>query len=413
MSNWQQLCKTVKTYTGHPKQCAFRKEECFEDHFVEYLRNIFGWGFEEVHRQYPVKFGHENKRADIVLLYDSRPAVIFELKAYGQPLAGEEIGQLTSYMKQMSAEFGILTNSVALQLYWQPLGNRDETKMVLNLRFDENDPDGVELGKLLNRANFAENRLTVFCQELQARLSSNRNRIFEFQPKVPNDFIAEQMSIDLDDKMVGLIRIYLKHIESDEYERAYFQKYARGIKWVQENVLAITNKNFSDQDYKELVHQIPRHLANLNNGAHRVLYTGLDGSRKKFIAAVTYLANANEDQKFIVMQNLLENPDYKIKGMARSFWSEMVRVKFPDMPLVNSKTIDFFVAIGLNISYTPDKQAQNVYYCYTRWQALCRQKYGIKVSILELSHLENFAKEVKAGRDYIKAKFNTEVGSYE
>ena len=414
MSNWGKLCEAIKTYTMRPEHCPFRKESCFEDHFSEYLRYIFGWEYKEVKRQENIKFGHDNKRSDLTLHFEGYPTIVFELKAFGQPLAGEEIQQFFSYMKQLPTKFGILTNSVALELYYRPLdkrGERGEPKRILRLRFDDNNSEGIRLGKLLTRKGYDEQSLSEFCDELIQR--QHEIEPYPCRYDSMNPIMSEQMTKDLDDKILGMIPLYQKWLNDTEEERKYVERYNDGFKWVCKNVFTVPErKPFTDADFVALMHQIPDYLTNVKNGAHRTLYIGLKGKRKAFVKAIKLINQAPQSERFDLLQTLLYSPDYEIKGVRGAFWSEIIRCKFPDVPLVNKKTLDFFIAIGLNIGVTPKEHVRNISYCYSRWRELYKKMNGGDIGFFELSHMEHFAKVSEEGARYMKDNFGSVVGDY-
>lgn len=415
MNNWQKLCEAVNNRLRH-SHCSFKTEKCFENHLAEYLRYIFGWDFNEVKQQYTVQFGHEkNKYPDIVILQNEKPTIVFELKAYGQPLAGDEITQFQSYIKQLSARFGILTNSVALQLwyrYFDDDGN-ESLKPVLTLRFDKSNPDGKRLGELLTKHNYSNNDLAKFCDELITRKKKEAENRREFISKPANPFMEEQVSNEMDEKIEAMIMLYEQWLVSDDYEQEYCREYLSGMTWAKKNLLDEAKLNsMTDKEYEEMIRETPSHLTNLRLGfgAMQLFSTLKPGllhdSHKAFTKAIHHLNATPKEDRFKVLQDLTNNPDYKIKGMGTSFWSEVIRCKFPDVPLVNIKTVDFFTALGLNIGVAPEERARNVGYCYGRWQ----QFHEGKIDMFRLSHMEHFAKESEEGRRYMLEKFGTVVG---
>ncbi len=417
MDNWQKLCEAVKTYTRHPKHCPFRQESCFEDHFSEYLRYIFGWNYDDVKRQYVVQAGHDNKRTDITLFNQQRAIIVFELKAFGQPLAGEEVKQFFSYMQLLPTKFGILTNSVSLQLYYRQLdewGERSKPVRVLNLRFDSTSSDGKKLGELLTKTNYDENALCQFCDSILER----KHNSYKFRLDNTNPTMSEQMDNYLDDKIINMIIPYKQWLTTNVEQVHYMGKYEDGIEWAKSKLLNIAHlKSITDKDFLTLLETARIKLPNLSIGGGgrtltKYVKNNLHESKKRFISCISFLNSITETQAFSAINELLHNPSYAIKGIKRAFWAELIRCRFPEIPLVNNKTNDFFIALGINIGFTPEEQLINVYYCYNRWQELYRTIQKDEISIFELSHMEHFAKESEDGRQYMLKNFNSTVGEY-
>ena len=398
MVKWQKLCEKLHQHTISGKY-QFRNEEDLESHYFDYMDLIFGWDYKVSERQRSVQFGHESKRLDLVLCHEGRPTIIFEFKKPGIALCGESVGQLGSYMTQLNTEFGVLTNGVVFQLFYKPLGSRSlRPTRILSIRYDGNNEDGILLGKLLDREKFDEKALKDFCDSRMSEIISSVEK--EVAPS--QQFIAEQMSEELDKKITEMSQLYKQWVSENQKEIDFIENRNAEVKWIQENVLNVSKlKKLSNREYCDLIHEIPNHLTNLKMGANRTLYANIDGNKEKFVRAIEYLCNAEEEQKISVIKELLENESFRIKGMARSFWSEIVRCRFTDIPLVNVKTEDFFNSIGLQIGFSPEEQVENVYYCYKRWGKLCKN-----MTINDFSHMEHFVKVAETGQDYIRDNFD-------
>lgn len=478
MENWKQLCYKIRN-------TKYRNEASFEEHFTDYLDFIFGWRGRDLGQQIDMQLGHHHMRLDLVLNFDNEPTIVLELKKPGVPLDNECTAQLSSYMKHLGTEFGILTNASILQLYYRPRNSRDDPDNVLTLRFNDENNDGIRLGELLSRQSYSEEALRKFCEEKQRDkqtgknvetlvdilLSSagknllfkalqdsnadggysddvrkqalakiaicrqgvdNYNQLPQTIPlqgsqkpveapqdhggsisnrtykHVPNRLIEAQMSHDLDQKILAMIPIYKQWLQDNDKERDFVYGRASAVEWVQNNVLNTQKlRLLSNEQYEQLFHEIPRHLLNLNEGANRTMYSNLQGNRQTFIRAIEHLNETPAERRFEVIEDYIGNDEaYKIKGLAQSFWSEIIRCRFLDVPLVNSKTEEFFAAIGLDIGASQTEKLENVHYCYTRWGAL----YPNDISMNDFSHMEHFAKVAPSGKEYMRSVFHKQVG---
>lgn len=405
MNSWERLCKFVRYYTVESHNVGMDEED-FECHYREYLHSIFGWGEDEIDRQYSVYFGHEKqnpKRADIVALYGDFPSIVFELKWKVALEEGDARLQLFSYMKQLEAEFGILTNGIALQLFYKPLGKKGGPWKVFGNNYNPTDKIGIELGKLLLRSNYSEDKMRIFCDKLLKMSEEKREGIFEFQTDRQNFLMGEQMSRELDDKMIPLIKVYQKWLESSGDD--YIKRQEEAARWVRKEIFNNQSLNTLGMlKYRSLIKEIPSHLTNLKEGACRTLYkNSLSGEgKRRFLRAINLINKTAPEDCFEIMDKLTSDERYRIKGLGQSFWSEMLRCKFPNMPLVNSKTVNFFQKLGLYVGINPKEQHENVYYCYSRWIKL----YDNNVSMLELSHMEHFALATDEGRKIMDELFS-------
>lgn len=412
MNNWEKLCKRVRYYTvgGHN---ADMKEEDFECHFREYLCDIFGWSKDEeetIWRQFPVYFGHEQqpKRADIVMLHNNQntaksPSIVIELKWKVGLEDNDARVQLFSYIKQLETEFGILTNGITLQLFYKPLGVKGDPKKVFSDSYNKENPLGVELGNLLDRNNYTEEKMRAFCDNLLKKNLAQKEDLYNPKSGIKNSLMEEQMNSKLDNHMLKMIDVYKAWLESSD--DSYIKSQKEAAKWVRNNIF--NNKNLSKlgiRNYRNLIKEIPSHLTNLKDGACRTLYKhSLSGeSKKKFIRSIELINKTPPEECFGLVHILTTDEKYKIKGVGQSFWSEMLRCKFPNMSLVNTKTIDFFQMLGLYVGIGAEEQHKNVCYCYSRWAEM----YGNRITMLELSHMEHFALATEEGRSFLQQEFN-------
>ena len=101
----------------------------------------------------------------------------------------------------------------------------------------------------------------------------------------------------------------------------------------------------------------------------------------------------------------MDNDKYKIKGVGRTFWSELVRCKFKDVPLLNDKTEEFFGSIGLCPGFSSEEKLKSIAYCYKRWAKIYKEQTDKKISLLKLSHIEHFATREEEGKKLIVEAF--------
>ena len=159
MNNWLNLCKALSSQT-------YQSEADLESHFQQFLVDIFGWNPQEIDRQKIVYFGHQPKRIDLALIHNNRYTLVIELKAPNVRLySGDSTEQVSSYMLQTQAEFGILANDKNLQLFYHPLDMREQPKCILDLDIDETDEDGAKLGDLLGRDSYDEAKFKDYCEQ--------------------------------------------------------------------------------------------------------------------------------------------------------------------------------------------------------------------------------------------------------
>ena len=109
----------------------YSSEAELEGRFEDCLIFILGWEPRaEITRQIPIQFGHENKRADIILKANDKNAVVIELKKQGLQIRDHELGQLFSYMRQTYTRFGLLVGDrISLYCIIRPTSNTKSGKL--------------------------------------------------------------------------------------------------------------------------------------------------------------------------------------------------------------------------------------------------------------------------------------------
>ncbi|MCL1901835.1 MAG: type I restriction enzyme HsdR N-terminal domain-containing protein [Firmicutes bacterium] len=400
MNYWQELCKRLSR--------KYKSEEELEGRFIDCWDFILGWPYENIVRQMSIQIGHENKRADIVLLDDQKlPLLVIEMKKQGISITDHEILQLQSYMRQKRIIFGLLVGE-KLSLYYDPLKSDGKLKRVLNLSFfDTANLDGITLAKLLHKKNFSTEKMTEFCDSyLDEKLALESS----LQTKAVIDNLANFKNTDKDKdiKIRQLIDLYSFWLNKDhsynQREKDYIINLANHKKWITDKILKADLTSLSEEEFIKLIKEFSLHIPNLKrffnmwlNSDKKILEIRLD-----FQTAITHLSTIRKNKRFVALDDFIENGAYKTKYLDRSFWSEMIRIRFPDVPLLNQKTEKFFDSLDVYIGDTYEEKLQNVANFY--------QRFSDKNMTLDmLSHLEHFviAKNIKneEGRQFMKANF--------
>ena len=275
MNNWERLCNSVKYYTIK-KHNSEMDEKDFECHFREYLQYIFGWDKDdkEVQRQFPVHFGHEEaKYADIVVLADNekkQPNIVIELKWKVGLENNDARMQLFSYMKQLKAEFGILTNGISFQFFYNPLDTRDEPQKIFSTNYLANNIIGIKFGEILTKENYSDEKMREFCGWAKKENKKLKEGMFPLKSDIKSPLMEEQMSKPLDDSIIKMIGIYREWLKSSN--STYVQDQTDAARWVRKNLFNSNElKNIGIRKYRSLIKEIPEHLTNLKGGACRAL----------------------------------------------------------------------------------------------------------------------------------------------
>ena len=221
------------------------------------------------------------------------------------------------------------------------------------------------------------------------------------------------MSDKLDQKMTTLISSYADWLNANDKERDYFEKYTFGMQRVRETVLDdnLSMQLLRRENSEKFVKDVKEWLPNLKGLTSFHFNSAIVENRTIFVESLKHLIKANESERFKIIEDFVGDGKWRVGGLSRAFWPEIIRCKFPDVPLVNAKTDDFFMAIGIQTGTNPEDKCKNIAYCYKRWNEKWGEQTGNKkLSMLQLSHMEHYAKDTEEGIKLIEMLFHTKIG---
>jgi len=118
------IMKTVKNNQVPYIVCLIRKkeikltpEEAVRQLFLDELINKYGYPTDRIAVEYPVSFGSETKRADVVIFDKDRPTVPYIIVELKKPKLTDGKEQLKSYCNATGAPIGVWTNGNQISYY--------------------------------------------------------------------------------------------------------------------------------------------------------------------------------------------------------------------------------------------------------------------------------------------------------
>lgn len=409
MTNWEILCNLMKGHT-YEKIYRFQDEHDMESHFYDYLQTIFHWDKELIGRQISTPVGNRQRaRLDLAITNgrdgDAQEVkFIIELKKPSVAIAKDEINEICSYMDVFRSGFGVITNGAILLLVYSPKNNRERSRVIFQTSYNPENKDAIALCNLLDGSVFQEEAMEKFCEELITRNPS---------ASIGDSFIGQQMSDELDQKIVTLISSYADWLSNNDKEKEYLEKYTFGMQRVRETVLDnnLVTQLLRRESSETFVKDIKDWLPNLKGLTSFHFNSAIVENRAIFVESLKHLIKANKSDRFKIIEDFVGDGRWRVSGLGRAFWSEIIRCKFPDVPLVNAKTDDFFMAIGIQTGTNPEDKCQNIAYCYKRWNEKWNEKSNDKkLSMLQLSHMEHYAKTNEEGSKLVEMLFHTKIG---
>ena len=111
------ITKEIKTGTAYYINCTVRKkeirltpEEIVRQLYIDTLINEYEYSIDRMQLEYPVVFGREKKRADIVIFDKDRPDVPYILVELKKPKLKDGKDQLKSYCNATGAPIAVWSN---------------------------------------------------------------------------------------------------------------------------------------------------------------------------------------------------------------------------------------------------------------------------------------------------------------
>jgi hypothetical protein len=191
-------------------------EKDYENQIVRALETL-GWKefTGEIRRQPELKIGSNTKLRPDVVIYNQKnePIIVVEVKRPSEQLSKkhEPADQLSSYMLQLKAEFGLLIGT-RIGFYYDGKENQRRHPLLLqNIDFDENSKAGVQFVEIFNRSNFLKKQYNHLIKILINNFTAGRNI------RKLRDILVNEETVA---KIIGFLREDFSDYGSDVVEGA-------------------------------------------------------------------------------------------------------------------------------------------------------------------------------------------------
>jgi len=233
--------------------------------------------------------------------------------------------------------------------------------------------------------SFDSDSFEVFCKA----------KLAEPEPPILTDEVFSKLS--------ELLKLYRKWIVDRPVEQKYLDNLARAIDWARTSLIRSDLDRLTDEEFVELFRDIPVHFTNIRSSM-RYYITNREkvlSKRVDFTKAMAHLANTPDEQRFAVLNDFVTGDKFQVKNLKKAFWSEMIRARFDDVPLLNEKTLSFFDGLGVFLGDDYGEELRSVATFYSELRGQTRGEYSMN----ELTHLEHFVKVSKVGREFMERRF--------
>ncbi|MCL2247855.1 MAG: type I restriction enzyme HsdR N-terminal domain-containing protein [Oscillospiraceae bacterium] len=159
---WNEICFHVKKNRS-ANELDFQK-------IVVLLFEKLGWSSSkgEIVEQHEVRIGSSNKvKPDIVIKGDGNIVLVVELKQANLSLSDTHAEQLTSYMRLLRLNYGVLLGGT-LQIHSEVQSNSNSPVKICDISFENNSEIGIECIEMLSKQGFSFDRLDEFSKKCLA-----------------------------------------------------------------------------------------------------------------------------------------------------------------------------------------------------------------------------------------------------
>lgn len=401
LSDWRTLCRLLKKEHANEGELEVRFEDCL--HF------IFGWSDRNIKRQKMTKSGSKHEKRMDINLYDdeNKPIFIFEMKRQGHDVKEDEVEQLSSYMMPENVRFGFLVWDKLSLYYNEPKKGKTKLKRVFTVSFsDKDNEDGAVFARFMKKSSFCLEEFSSYYTNYLAERESCEEKLASGEI-VENLFNFNRNDENKYELIRELIILYKEWLANNDRQREYLQGLSKSRAWITENIIKSDLGKLSDdefvQRFEELKQQIPNdpQINQRLGNSERILQI-----REAFQTAVSHLIEMSEEDKYHALDDFTGKGDFAVKYLQVVFWTEMIRIRFPDVPLYNPKTQRFFDAIGVYIGDYYEERLKNVSAFYQRFSSS-------DMNLDKFSHLEHFAvadnvktEKNEAGLKFIRENFH-------
>jgi hypothetical protein len=193
--------------------------------FVEPLITLLGWDdILDVRTQFPVKIGTTTYHADYTLSIDDEPQVLIEAKSNTKNLNSNHGEQLTSYMRQIGVDWGLLTNGERYQIFLLQSGMRSSDAAILS-EVDVNELESeLETIKILSKSRIQSGESYDQAEKLNTKkqaiedIQNNRDNITSYISNYLVEQSDDSLSHEINEHVDSFVDDLIQNLSRDATE---------------------------------------------------------------------------------------------------------------------------------------------------------------------------------------------------
>lgn len=174
---------------------------------IEPLIELLGWDIlsTEVELEYSVQMGRGTKKVDYALKIEDTPVVFVEAKGCDTPIDGKE-GQLTSYMRQIGVDWGMLSNGRGIKIFRRDRESSKPNEIQLASFTVEEVVENEQPLTVLSHESIKSGESERIAEKIESvqrvtrTLRDNKERLAEDVTRVVTDVVGESVSQQVEDE---------------------------------------------------------------------------------------------------------------------------------------------------------------------------------------------------------------------
>lgn len=291
-NKWKEICYLMQI-----------NKKSSEDLFQTEVVNVFeklGWSRfkKEIQEKKKIDVGAAKSLIpDIIIKYNDKDLFVVELKKMTARQSDRNYSQLSSYMRQLKLNIGVLIGNKIQVFYEDP--NRSCAVEIMSIDFNENDENGIDFIKYFSKENFNLTELELFLSKHLQKLDIIDTLTSSEYISTLNELITNDLSKFYDKSVIALA---LKTIEIDIHS-IVFNRIEDIVDDLSINkkvgIPEYYNINTDESEIEKVKGRIPRWLNKPHQINSRILLTALDLLEKeKQISYSTLESKCSDIDKF-------------------------------------------------------------------------------------------------------------------
>jgi hypothetical protein len=236
MTLHEELSEYAERSAGLINDSPQMDEENTKRKVIEMLIEVLGWNIlsSDVELEYSVQMGSGTKRVDYALKREGTPVVFVEAKGCDTPLDQSHESQLTSYMRQVGVDWGLLTNGREFEIFRRDVSSNRPNEISLADFSIEHVPKHENPLKALSRESIDSGESRQIAEKIEAvqnavaSLRKNKETLAEDVTGEVTEVAGNAVSQQIEDEAKAFVDDLIETLEEQIHRTAVIQDQPKG-----------------------------------------------------------------------------------------------------------------------------------------------------------------------------------------